>query len=61
MKLKMSDWEHENKSTTIHGHPHKDEFKKAKRLTVAGEILEIAKKKRGPDQGTYNPVKPHKI
>jgi hypothetical protein len=49
MKLKLTDWAQVTKSTTIHGHSHKDEFYKAKRLTVPAEILEQAKKRKGPD------------
>jgi hypothetical protein len=60
-KLKLNNWADVSKSTTIHGHPHKDEFYKAKRLTVPAEILEQAKKRKGPDQGSYNPNTPHRI
>lgn len=61
MNIRHKIWGDEIKSTSKHGHPHKDEFKKAKRLTVPAEIFEDAKKRKGPDLGTYNPMKAHKI
>ena len=47
--IKHRVWGDEIRATSKHGHPHKDEFKKGKRLTVPAQIFEDAKKKKGPD------------
>jgi hypothetical protein len=33
---KLTNWGEHAGATTVHGHAHKDEFKKAKRMTTAG-------------------------
>jgi hypothetical protein len=48
-------------SPALQGHPHKDVFRKAQRLTLPDEIFLEAKKSKRPDQGTYNPDKRYKI
>jgi hypothetical protein len=54
---KLPDWGGEGCNGVINGHAHKDEFKKAERLTQVGEIIEKAKKRKIPDPGQYD--KPH--
>ena len=58
---KVADWAEIAKSTSLQGHSHKDEFRKSKRLTVPQEIFELAKRRKGPDLGSYHPKHQHKI
>jgi len=48
---KLPDWSAEGCSNLINGHAHKDEFKKAKRLTTTAEFIETAEKKKIPAPG----------
>ena len=44
----------------VHGHIHKDEFLKAERLTIAGQIQLEAKLRKVPAPGAYD-VKPFRV
>lgn len=54
---KLTNWGEHAGSTTVHGHAHKDEFKKQKRLTTAGQIEDEAKRRKQPAPGQYEPKK----
>ena len=57
----LPNWAKDHASTTLQGHPHKDEFLKAPRRTIPDEIGEEQKRQNSPAPGAYDAEKPHKI
>jgi hypothetical protein len=48
---KLPNWGADGCNPLINGHAHKDEFKKANRVTTAAQIFEEAKKRKIPALG----------
>lgn len=58
---KLSNWALEQSSTALQGHPHKDKFPKAPRLTIPEQVFAEEKRRRLPAPGAYDAEKPHTI
>ena len=54
--IKQSDWKGDAAQVSVHGHYHKDEFRKQKRETIPEEIYRRAKNNKSPAPGAYDVI-----
>ena len=60
-KVRLANWAEDGKSLYSHGHLHKDEFPKGKRMTIPEQVYKDQKKRKIPAPGAYDPKNLDKI
>jgi len=58
---KLPDWAAEGASVAHHGHGHKDEFRKARRLTIPEQVAAEERRRMVPAPGAYDAAKPQNV